>query len=62
MNELQSAALENLESRTKFQESGTATFKIKTPTGNIRVSAKLDEPGEVVLQKVADKLEITKER
>lgn len=98
LTELQSAALENLESRTQFNESGiqsssavlcywinrsltfalpisvlllifvnplptgTASFKIKGPNGTIKATARLEQTGDVVLQQVADKLVIPKER
>lgn len=41
---------------------GTASFKVKIPNGNMRVSAQLDELGDVVMRQVADKLDIPKER
>lgn len=41
---------------------GTASFKVKIPNGNMRVSAQLDELGDVVMRQVAEKLDIPKER
>lgn len=39
-----------------------ASLKIKIPNGTIRIETRLDEPGAVVMDKVAEKINVPKER